>query len=110
MCRCPSLIQIFIKNNNIQTITAKVGELMTQAESMRNTEKTPAGKSRREFFLLDISKKIVKMITRTFCNTALKFRLRDIGSSIHCEGKIKLMGTRNIKIGDKCKLTQYEIL
>jgi acetyltransferase-like isoleucine patch superfamily enzyme len=81
----------------------KVGELMTQAESMRNSEKKPGINSGGAYSLLDGSKKIVKMISRKFCITALKFRLKEIGSSVRCEGKIKITGTRNIKIGDKCK-------
>ncbi len=43
------------------------------------------------------------MIARWLCKTILKFRLKDIGSSVRCEGKIKITGSRNIKIGDRCK-------
>lgn len=87
----------------MQTITVKVGGLMTQAELMRNTEKTPGGKPSREFSVLKTSRKVLNMVSRRFCITALKFRLKEIGASVRCEGKIKVAGTRNIKIGDKCK-------
>ena len=43
------------------------------------------------------------MIARNFCITALKFQLREIGSSVRCEGKITVSGTKNVKIGDKSK-------
>jgi len=86
----------------MQTITMKVGELMTQSELMRSTEKTSGGNS-GAFSFLDGGKKIVKMISRRFCITVLKFRLKEIGSSVRCEGKIIIAGTKNIKIGDKCK-------
>ena len=87
----------------MHTITIKVGELMTQAELMRNTEKSPGGKPGRDYSLLESGRKIKNLISRKFCITALKFRLKEIGSSVRCEGKIKLSGTKNIKIGDKCK-------
>lgn len=85
------------------TITLKVGELMTQAELMRNTEKSPGKKAGRNSSPLRTGRKIINMISRRFCLTALKFRLKEIGASVHCEGKIKLSGTRNIKIGNQCK-------
>lgn len=87
----------------MQTITAKVGNLMTQAELIRNNENSPGEKSGKDYSLLKSGKKIFKMISRKFCIAALRFRLKDIGSSVRCEGKIKILGTRNIKIGDKCK-------
>ncbi len=87
----------------MQTITVKVGDHMTFAESIRNTEKTPAGNSKNDRSFLDSGKKIVRLIARKFCITALKFQLKEIGSSIRCEGKIKITGTRNIKVGDKSK-------
>jgi len=87
----------------MHTLTIKVGGLMTQAELMRNTEKSTGGKSGRDYSFLGNGRKIINMISRKFCITALKFRLKEIGSSVRCEGKIKITGTRNIKIGDKCK-------
>ena len=86
----------------MQTITVKVGDLMTH-ESMRQTEKTTEEISGGDSFLVDSGKKIVKMIAQKLCIAVLKFRLKEIGVSVHCEGKIKITGTRNIKIGDKCK-------
>jgi acetyltransferase-like isoleucine patch superfamily enzyme len=91
----------------MQTITAKVGELMTQAELMRNTEISPGKKSGRDYSLLESSRKVFNMISRRFCITALKFRLKEIGTSVRCEGKIKIAGTKNIKIGDKCRFEKY---
>jgi len=86
----------------MQTITVKVGELMTQAESMRSTEKTSGEKSGENRSFLDRGKKIGNMVARRFYITVLKFRLKEIGASVRCEGKIRITGTRNIKIGDKC--------
>lgn len=86
----------------MQTITVKVGDLMTH-ESMRQTEKTSEEISGRDYFLVDSGKKIVKMIAQKLCVAVLRFRLKEIGASVHCEGKIKIAGTKNIKIGDKCK-------
>ena len=76
---------------------------MTQAELIRNTENSPGDKSGRDYSFLESSRKVFNMISRKFCITALRFRLKEIGTSVRCEGKIKLIGTRNIKIGDKCK-------
>jgi acetyltransferase-like isoleucine patch superfamily enzyme len=87
----------------MQTITAKVGDQMTFAESIRNTEKSPAGNSGKDRSLLKSGKKIVRLIARKFCITALRLQLKEIGSAVRCEGKIKITGTRNIKIGDKSK-------
>jgi galactoside O-acetyltransferase len=87
----------------MQTLTMKVGDQMTYAESIRNTEKSPAGNSGKDRSLLESGKKIFRLIARKFCITTLKFQLREIGSAVRCEGKIKLSGTRHIKIGDKCK-------
>jgi acetyltransferase-like isoleucine patch superfamily enzyme len=52
---------------------------------------------------LETGKRILRMIARRFCITVLKFQLKEIGSSVRCEGKIGLAGTRNVKIGDKSK-------
>lgn len=87
----------------MHTITMKVGELMTQAESMRNTENYPGYRSGKNHTFFGNGKQIIAMISRKFCIVALRFQLKDIGSSIRCEGKIKVTGTKNIKIGDKCK-------
>jgi acetyltransferase-like isoleucine patch superfamily enzyme len=87
----------------MQTITVKVGDLMTQAESMRSEEKSTWEKLAKDKLPLDICKRFAKMIVRKFCITALKFRLKEIGSSVRCEGKIRVAGTRNIKIGDNSK-------
>ena len=87
----------------MQTLTLKVGDLMTQADLIRSTEKTPTGKSGRDKSLFDAGKRLVRMVARYFCITALKFQLKEIGSSVRCEGKIKLAGTKNVKIGDKTK-------
>ena len=76
---------------------------MTKAELMRNTEKSLGKKSGRDYSPLKNGRKIINMISRRFCVTALKFRLKEIGVSVRCAGKIKLSGTRNIKIGNKCK-------
>jgi acetyltransferase-like isoleucine patch superfamily enzyme len=87
----------------MQTTIVEVGDLMTQAELIRGTEKTSGEKSGKNHFLLDRGKKIVNMVARKFCVTVLKLRLKEIGTSVRCEGKIKITGTKNIKIGDKCK-------
>lgn len=87
----------------MQTITLKVGDLMTYAESIRSTEKSSGGNSGNDRSLLDACKKLVSLIARKFCITILKFQLKEIGSSVRCEGRIKLVGTRNVKIGDKSK-------
>ena len=57
-------------------------------------------KSRGGNFFLSGGKQFISMISRRFCLTALKFKLKEIGSSVRCEGKIKVSGTKNIKIGD----------
>jgi len=87
----------------MQTITVKVGDLMTQTESIRTTERRPEENSRRENSLFDMIRKIFRMITRRFCITALRFQIKEIGSAVRCEGKIEITGTRNVKIGDKSK-------
>ena len=83
----------------MQTLSVKVGDQMTYAESIRNTEKSPNGNGGN----MAAVKKLVKMITRNICVTALKLQLKELGSSIRCDGKIKIIGTKNIKIGDKCR-------
>lgn len=88
----------------------KVGDLMTMAELMRSTEKLPGAKSERKNSILNTSKKIIRLIARKFCITTLRFQLKEIGSSVRCEGKIRLGGTRNIKIGDKSKFGKNVIL
>ena len=87
----------------MQTLTVKVGDLMTQADIIRSTEKMPGGNSRKDKSLLDTGKRLVRMIARNFCITALKFQLKEIGSSVRCEGKIKVAGSKNVKIGDNSK-------
>jgi len=87
----------------MQTLTIKVGDLMTQADIIRSTEKIPGGRSGKDKSLLDSGKRLVRMIARRFCITALKFQLKEIGSSVRCEGKIRVSGSKNIKIGDKTK-------
>jgi acetyltransferase-like isoleucine patch superfamily enzyme len=87
----------------MQTFTVKAGDLMTQADIIRSTEKIPGSNSRKDKSLLDTGKRLVRMIARKFCITALKFQLKEIGSSVRCEGKIKIAGTKNVKIGDRSK-------
>lgn len=85
------------------TLTVKVGDLMTQAEYMRSKDKTPGEKSGSDISLFGTSKRVLRLIARKFCIVALKFQLKEIGSSVRCEGKIRITGTRNIRIGDKSK-------
>ncbi len=87
----------------MHTITVKVGDMMTQAEYMRSKDKTPGEKSGSNNPLFGISKRVLRLIARKFCVVALRFQLREIGSSVRCEGKIRITGTRNIRIGDKSK-------
>ena len=87
----------------MQTITVKVGDQMTYAESIRDTEKSPGHKSGNNISFSDACKRFLRLIARKFCITVLKIQLKEIGSSVRCEGKIKISGTRNIKIGDKCR-------
>jgi len=88
----------------------KVGDLMTMAELMRSTEMRPGGKSGRDNSLLDTGKKIIRIIARKFCIAVLNFQLKEIGSSVRCEGKIRLGGSRNIKIGDNSNFGKNVIL
>ncbi len=87
----------------MHTITVKVGDMMTQAEYMRSKDKTPGEKSGSNNPLFGISKRVLRLIARKFCVVALRFQLREIGSSVRCEGKIRITGTKNIRIGDKSK-------
>jgi len=94
----------------MQATTVKVGDLMTQAESIRGTEKTSGKRSGGNHFLLDHGKRIISLISRKFCITMLRFRLKEIGTSVRCEGRIKIIGSRNIKIGDRCKFEKNVLL
>ncbi|MCK4561256.1 MAG: acyltransferase, partial [Calditrichia bacterium] len=66
-------------------------------------DKTPGEKSGSDNPLFGTGKRVLRLIARKFCVVALKFQLREIGSSVRCEGKIRITGTRNIRIGDKSK-------
>ena len=74
----------------MQTISVKVGDHMTYAESIRNTEKSSNGRPGN----VAAVKKMVQMITRKICVTVLKLQLREIGSRVRCDGKIKIVGTK----------------
>jgi hypothetical protein len=84
------------------TLTMKVGETMETKENRRKNEGERAGKRIRTGNLLGFGKHLRKSLARSFCYMALKMRLREIGHSIRCEGKLKISGTKNIKIGDHC--------
>ncbi len=86
----------------MQTLTLKVGDIMTQQKRRTEITKNQQGES----INLNASTKeitnIFKSIARAFCYVALKMQLKELGSSVKCEGKLSLAGTKNIRIGDRC--------
>jgi acetyltransferase-like isoleucine patch superfamily enzyme len=85
----------------MQTLTLKVGDPMVK-QSTQNKEDE---KFKRESSNLTNSareaKSLIRTMARSICHLILKFKLKEIGIGVKCEGKLILSGTKNIKIGDK---------
>ncbi len=88
----------------MQSLTLKVGDLMLQTESIR--DKDVGKKSKDNISTFKFGEKFFASVTRFFCSVYLKLNLKDVGSSIRCEGKVQLTGTKNIKIGNSCKISK----
>jgi acetyltransferase-like isoleucine patch superfamily enzyme len=90
--------------NDMQTLSMKVGDLMLLADTIRNEGKNQSQESGNDKSVTASIKNTIKGISRFISNTRLKFRLKEVGSAIKCEGKLTFMGTKNIKIGSRSSL------
>jgi acetyltransferase-like isoleucine patch superfamily enzyme len=88
------------------TLTLKVGETMINAESA-NTEGNKNMTDRERPVSESINH---RTLTQRFYCLLLKLQLKEMGSSIRCAGKIKLMGTKNVKIGSGTKFGKNIVL
>jgi acetyltransferase-like isoleucine patch superfamily enzyme len=84
----------------MQALTMKVEEQLLQAEAEKNEKIGRMEMSKKDKFSMESGKKLVRSIARLFCYASLKMQLKEIGSHIKCAGKVKLFGTKNIKIGN----------
>ena len=84
----------------MQALTMKVEEQVLQPEAEENEKSRRMEMSKKDKFSMETGKKLVKSIARLFCYASLKMQLKDSGSRIKCAGKVKLLGTKNIKMGD----------
>ena len=86
----------------MHTLNMKVEETMETIENQTANRKRQPEEGSQSVNLLRLGKDVVNSLARLFCKMALKLKLKEIGSSIRCEGKINISGTRNIKIGNGC--------
>ena len=87
---------------NMDAITINVGEVMETKENQKQSRTMERKNLNQSIILVRWSKDLARSIARSFCYMALKLKLKEIGSSIHCDGKISITGTKNIKIGNGC--------
>jgi len=86
----------------MHAMTIKVGETMETIENQKQSRTTKQKNTNQPTMFVRWGKDLVRSVARSFCYMALKLKLKDIGSSIYCEGKISIAGTKNIKIGNGC--------
>jgi acetyltransferase-like isoleucine patch superfamily enzyme len=55
-------------------------------------------------FLIKTVLPIVLLFQRVYYTASLMAKVKDLDSSVQCDGKIYITGTRNICIGNKCRL------
>ena len=87
----------------MHTLTLKAGDLMTKADIRASEENTRSEKQENEKSFLETGKRFAKSVVKYMCSAQLRMKLKDTGSSIKCEGRIKISGSKNIKIGDNCR-------
>jgi acetyltransferase-like isoleucine patch superfamily enzyme len=87
----------------MHTLTLKAGDLMTKADIRASEENTRSEKHKNEKSLLETGKRIAKSVVKFMCSAQLKIKLKDTGSSIKCDGRIRISGSKNIKIGDNSR-------
>ena len=94
----------------MQTLAIKVGDLMLQAMMIRNSEPDPGQGQAQDQKMIKRVKKWLLQLGQVFCHLFLRLQIKEIGSALHCLGRIKLSGTKNIKIGDQCRIGKNVIL
>jgi acetyltransferase-like isoleucine patch superfamily enzyme len=85
----------------------KVGEIMETKENKkvdRDEQKNEINNTRLPLRFLMSQ---FRSLSRSLCYLALKLKSKEIGSSIRCEGKLKISGTKNIKIGNRCHFDKH---
>lgn len=86
----------------MQTLTLKVGDLMLQADTIRKSETGPKDVSDQNVQFHKTGLHILRSIGNLFCQFYMKMQIKEVGSSIKCQGRIKFGGTKNVKIGKNC--------
>lgn len=88
----------------MQSLTLTAGDPMLNTKSIedKNEKKTKdlVDKKASSKF----GKNLFASVVHFICIVSLKINLKDVGSSIQCKGRVKIDGTKNIKIGDNCTI------
>ena len=88
----------------MQSLTLTAGDPMLHTESIedKNEKKTNASEEKKAAYKFE--KNIFTSVVNFICIVSLKLKLKEVGSSIQCRGRVKVGGTKNIKIGNNCTI------
>ena len=94
----------------MQTLAIKVGDLMEQAIIIRNSEPDPDQGKRQNLEMPEKVKKWSFQLGQIFCHLFLRLQIKEVGSALQCLGRIRLSGSKNIRIGDQCIIGKNVLL